>query len=480
MTDSVSQDLPDEYAIQLSRLKKIPLVLGELSLSTITANTKFLNVNFDSLLSNEAKSQGICADKNFVRLIMERGLEPPIIGIQNMYVKNRIFIHPDYIKPPPVKSNRGRKKKQGNAKTGGQADPKNPSFKSAIEFSIYKTITRPIPKYADTNSKTAHQNGDGTETFNKTYKIKLFCNGSVTMSGILKMDYSDVRAPLQDLLNYLHGFFPNAEFTNTIVPSTVNSKCRINMQINTSELKHVITETQEGGILMSIDTIIDYYCNPQFRGDDDIRARYIDWNDLNSLDKPTFYYNDFITRVKMLSGEKSMIVKLEDLEKLSKFFNEHQVYKKIAVFLKYSKKKVVDAQPIIHRTVKKCVLASTIAQDVKSRTKSSAIKDHSKNNKVRIYAPFRNKYPEPKHKLNRKGEITETITHASPPIIIIFPKGKLNIMGSMTAEIRDLCYYWINEILYNERDRINADPTKYIDEKDPDFPSDSEGEMDDE
>ena len=229
------------------------LLIRNVLLSTITVNTTLLNVNFDQTREEE-----------IVKRMIEDGLKEPVVGISSMYVPTRTYTLPGYERVKIKTSKRGRKPKPKIAKTKGQKNANGRSFKSSIEVHVARSITRQPPIYPDTNSKYAKQNDDGTETFLKIYKIKVFRNGAITISGVLNNDYNDLAEPLTHLLEFIRRYFPEAELSNVYSPSTNNYKCRVGFEVDTYELRHILDGHNDGSIPMSMDHILEFFARPDY------------------------------------------------------------------------------------------------------------------------------------------------------------------------------------------------------------------------
>lgn len=146
-------------------------VLSELLPSTLTAVGSIENVKIN--------------EKDFIEVIKEKKILKPGGNVQKATCNYGTVQSKDYKqKEQKKKSNRGRKPKPpNNSNRVKQGNGK--CFSSQITFDVFS-----VEK-------------------NKYYKIKLFRNGMIQIPGVLNTDMSDIKQPINDLINVLSGVFEN-------------------------------------------------------------------------------------------------------------------------------------------------------------------------------------------------------------------------------------------------------------------------------
>jgi hypothetical protein len=427
---------------RLKKFKSAELLFTEMENSTCTAEGLLKNVDYN--------------EEDIIDYLNCTG---KIVKIDSNYGHLRAE---NYGNAPEVKkSKRGRKKKPKPKKVRKyQGD--GSGFNSQTTFSILGTHIRKIPNVPDKHTKTSIKLPNGYESVTKEYKVKLFRNGKITTPGILTETMVDIKAPLDELCQYLSNVFIEDVKVVDLFSVMRNYKFHLHSgKIDIKRLQQHCEKYFHHLLNTRFSDIVEFLTNPILS--DSISPRQDGWNNYSEDGTGPTTVN-LVEMKKFLQESRNVKNLYVDFAKLSKKIQDADLsryYNKITDLAEVSYYSVSDE-------VLQLVLQYWMIDELKDLEKFLT---KSKDNLLSHIKYDPEKYPGFLIKVktpNMRSKDKKTT-------IKIFPSGKINIDGANSREEAEYIYYWLN-YLFATNSQIIYHPDQLDDDEDSEFSSDSESD----
>jgi hypothetical protein len=433
-----------KYSEKLAKFKSVNLIFTPLEISTCSVDGHISGLKFDV--------EGI------IDMLSCTG------NITNIDCNYGHLTNPDFPEPVKVKkSNRGRKKKE-RVKKQRKIQGDGSCFNSQITFSVIGTHNRKIPLLkGNTRDYIVKKLDDETESITKKYKIKIFCNGSVTIPGILTEDMSDVKGPLEEVRKYLSTVMLTDFPLDYLRPDMKNYKFKtLGSSIDIRKLCSYFSSKFTSLINTSFSDIVEYLSNPAFV-DHDQSPIFDGWNSFMMSKNYSRILNlDEMHRFLVNSeNKKNLYVNMEKLKDKIQKMPLKKIYANVQNLFEVFSEKCIFLQNAAYKSIAKFLL-------IPQTSKLQKILNSSKNNML-SYIKFDSE--------NYQGFLIYIKTPTTKKInktttIKIFAGGKINIDGANSREEADYIYHWINYVFVTNKDIIYDENNFY--KSDDEFSSDSD------
>jgi len=379
-----------------------------------------------------------------------------IVGIDSNFGHKTL---PFYRSPKKKKeSNRGRKcaeKPKSSRKMPGDGT----CFNSQITFVVVADFKRLIPEKNDDYTHTAIRYNDGYEYIQKEYKMKLFRTGRLGIPGVIHEDYSDLKEPVQYLINYLKSIFKTDIKIIDVVPEMKNYKFHLldNQHLKMEHLHYYCNQEFQSLYNTSFQSILEFISCPYLIGKspkkvgwvNSLAEKYeINWKSMFiSLDQSQNPKNIYVAK-SMLSDEIQRANFQENYSQITKYIN-----------VMYSCNIPVGNELIIS-------LIQNFIRDKMIQLYFYFVKHD--NNRLSYVSYDKEQYPGLKLKI-------PTPTEDSPnkrSTVKIFQSGKINVDGKTSGpEVAQKIRHWLAEFFIKHD--ITYDSSQYHTGDDSDFSMDS-------
>lgn len=443
---------------QINKFKNVPLLYTIMENSTSTVQSYFSNVCFNE---EEITSLMYC--------------EGDIIEINSNFGHIKANVEQA---PKKRKSNRGRKAKPKpvkNRKKQGDGS----SLNSQITFTIMGKVHRVKRNNPDKHSENAVisvvNTSFGTkyyETFYKPYKIKLFRNGKIIVTGVLNEDLSDIKTPLNTLLNFIRKFLLVDTKILFLYSVMRNYLFRVKEgKIDVKKLHQHCNNQFQNLLNTSISDIKEFLINPIFENSNGINPNNLGWyNFLNEVEINTnlnISYTSLMLNLKESKNNKNLYVKKNKLIKHIESIPLEPIYNKIKNFVYLIQRcYFVNFNENVIKLLLKYILNSYFV-DLEYKLKKS------KDNLLSFIVYDPEKYPG----LLLKIKTPNIIDKNKITTIKIFPSGKINIDGANSRHEAEFIYYWLNNLFYENPEFIYDPNNINYDDSDSEYSSESEPEQ---
>jgi len=440
-------------AQRLAYYKDFPQVLEPMEHSTSSVTGLFIGINFDAeelINSLECCGNIMRIDCNFGHKI-NKAWETDILVIKSTAKKSK-------------KSSESRK---------GQGDCS--SFNSQISFIIRGSHVCPKSKIGESHKNAIVINLGMNELVTKTYKIKVFCNGAVSIPGVLIEDMADIKWPLDELCGYLTRILlpPKSVRQLMLFPIMKNYKTALKKGgININELQNYCEKHFNNLTNTRMSDIVEFLCCPAFiidqRKSDDIQPIFNGWNEWFELPAPETLRingNELRRFITASTKAKNLYVDINVLMSEIKYAGPllSDIYNRVriiyeALAARYQHISDNSYQRIIYFAIKQWSI------NLKSQLVSERdnMLSHFKYDPEK-YSGFIIKVKTPR--FNNTNKRTT---------IKIFPSGKINIDGAPSYAYAEFIYWWLNHIFVENPKLIYIASEFNYDDTDSEFSEDSE------
>jgi hypothetical protein len=438
-------DIFDGKLDKLIEYKLAPLLFTSLEHSTSSVKGNLSNLDFEE---EDVIDMFECTN-NIISIDCNYG-----------HIRSKTYV----FKLPPKKSDRGRKKKVKVLKPRKyQGD--GSCFNSQITFRVIGTHVRHRSSIPKTTSRdvTIVTMMHGLESVEKSYKIKVFRNGSITVPGILAEDLSDLTIPLGEVCAYLTDMF--------ILPITVVSLYSVmknyifrltNKQIDLRALQAHCAKHFGGLLNTRFSDISSYLVNPAFE-DGDKTPIFDGWNAALVADpEKRLSYVELHRYLIDSCSSKNLHVDFDKLIVKIKSMPFEELYDSMQQLYKLLHANYISLHNDTYKIICKHLLSKYLLDINKYLTKS-------KDNMLSHIKYDPENYPGFLIKIKTPNEFKST----KKTTVKLFDSGKINIDGANSREEADFIYWWLNNLFYTNPQLIRRDDAAY-DDSDSEFSSDSE------